>query len=278
MSCAPKFSLLVLVIAGVLFSQQPDTKIAFEVASVRPSPPHSVASVRGLEISGDRVHVGPIVLVNLIAGAYGVQNYQVQGPAWLTSSSGLTLFDIDAKAPSGSPRSAVPQMLQNLLAERFSLSVEIGSTDVEGCVLSVAKGGPRLRDPAPGSGASETAKSYNGMPLIQLGEMRAAIGADGSQHVEASNIRGLISYFTMRYAPTPFVDETGLTGDYDIKLDIPPADFTGTQLGGSPAMAREIELDAPSSALAKLGLRLERRKIASKAIIVKHVERNPTGN
>jgi uncharacterized protein (TIGR03435 family) len=278
MSRTSTFSSLFLLFAGTALSQQTDTNIKFEVASVRPSPPHSAPSVKGLEISGDRVHVGPIVLVNLIAGAYGVQNYQVQGPAWLTSTAGLTLFDVDAKAPSSSPRSAVLQMLQNLLAERFSLSVEVGSTDVEGRVLLVAKGGPRLPNPQSGTGNSETAKSYNGMPMIQLGGIRAAVGTDGSQHVEASNIGGLISYFTMRYAPTPFVDETGVTGDYDIKLDIPPADLGGTQPGGSPALARELELDAPTSALTRLGLRLERRKIALKAIIVRHVEKNPTEN
>ena len=174
----------ILVVAGVAFSQQPDTKIAFEVASVRPSPPHSGASIRGLEISGDRVHVGPMALVNLIALAYGVQNYQVQCPAWLTSPSGITLFDVDAKAPGGSSGTAVPQML-------FSLSAEIGSTDVDALVLLVAKGGPQLQHIESG-GNTEAAGDYKGIPLIQLGGIKFANGTDGAQHVEASNIRGLI--------------------------------------------------------------------------------------
>ena len=272
--CLPFF----LAAPGAVFGQPPAAeKLTFEVASVRALPPHTVPSMRGIEISGDRVHIGPMILENLIALAYGVQNHQLQGPAWLTSPSEITLFDVDAKLPGGTPRTAVPEMIQNLLAERFLLSVEIGSTDVDAFALTVAKDGPRFRRMEARGGVPEPAKDYKGMPLTQLGGVKFANGPDGTQHIESSNIPGLIFYFTNRYYPRTFLDETRLTGEYDIKLDIPPPDLTDIQRGNTGDSGQR-SLDALSAGLAKEGLRLERRKTPMKAIIVKHIEKVPTPN
>jgi uncharacterized protein (TIGR03435 family) len=250
------------------------TKPVFEVASIHPLPPGSAPSVRGLEVTGDRVHIGPMILVNLIGTAYGVQIYQVQGPPWLRSSAGITLFDIDAKARGVTTRAAAQEMLQNLLAQRFRLSVEIGSTNADALALLVAKGGSKLRPMDANGGATEPAKDYKGIPLVRVGPIKVATGTDGSVHVESSGIPGLIFYFTCQFSPTPFLNETGLTGDYDIKLDIPPPDLTDLQRGE----AQQRSLDTVSVGLAKLGLRLEQRKTAVKAIIVNHVEKDPTPN
>jgi uncharacterized protein (TIGR03435 family) len=265
-----------MLAAWPVFGQNPPAGgLSFEVASVHPLPPHSAPSARGLEISGDRVHIGPMILVNLIATAYGVQNYQVKGPAWLTSLQEITLFDVDAKASGGTTRAAAQEMLRNLLAERFALSVEIGSTEADAFALRVAKDGPKLRQRDASAAVTEPAKDYKGIPLVQMGPMKIAPAADGSAHVESSGIPGLIFYFTnIRFYPTPVVDETGLTGEYDIRLDIPPMDLTDLH----PGEAVQRSLDAVSIGLAKLGLRLEPRKTTLKAVIVKHVEKDPTAN
>lgn len=265
-----------LVVDGAAFGQPPSPKPAFEVASVRPSPPKSAPSVRGLEINPDRVHIGPMVLINLIAVAYGVENYQVQGPAWLTEVSGITLFDIDATLPLGTSRPAALEMLQNLLAERFLLKVEIGSTEVDALTLTVAKDGLKLPRREANGRAAEPAKDYKGSPLFQIGAARMAMSAEGA-HVESFQIDGLIEYFKIRFLPTPVLDETGLTGQYDIKLDFPTPDLTGLRAGDSAEGGQRV-MDAVSMVLAKQGLRLDRRKRRIKSIIVNNVEKNPTAN
>jgi uncharacterized protein (TIGR03435 family) len=264
--------LLLTMVFSFAFGQSPQDKMTFEVASVRPSAPGSAPSIRGLEIEGDRVHVGPMVLINLIALAYGVKNTHVQGPAWLTSPSELVLFDIEAKAPAGSSPSAAQQMLQNLLRERFLLNAEGGSIDADAIVLVAAKGGAKL---PPRQTGAESAKTYKGTPLFQLGSVKIGNPADGSQYIEATGIQGVVDYLSARYLPTPFVDQTGLAGEYDIKLEIPAPDRMNLQPGESPL---QRSLDALSVGLAKLGLAFERCKTPMKAVFIKSVEKRPTEN
>ncbi|MEO8595719.1 MAG: TIGR03435 family protein [Candidatus Solibacter sp.] len=259
-----------LLAAGVAYCQEAPPKISFDVASIHSSPLRDGASIRGIEVSGDRVHIGPIVPLNLIALAYGVQNTRVKGPEWLTSLKEISLFVIDAKMPAGSHKTMVPQMLQALLAERFSLSVEIGTTDVDALSLLVAKGGPKFQR----GRSTEISTNYKGIPVIEITGVRFANGADGAQHIETSTPGGLALYLSNRYLPATFVDQTELEGEYDIKLDIPPVDPADAQLSPPQERGRETL----PSALAKLGLKLESRKVAMKTIFVKHMEKNPTEN
>ncbi len=78
----------------------------------------------------------------------------------------------------------------------------------------------------------------------------------------------------------PVFDETGLTGEYDIKLDIPVPDASRYQTGARVSLDELLAgvIDDLSGAVASLGLKLERRKILVKTVIVKHMEQNPTAN
>ena len=115
---------LMVLAAGSVFGQTP----AFEVASIKPSEPITPAMVAsgklhaGMKIDGKRVDIGNFALMQLICKAYDVKTYQVSGPSWL-QAVGLAgqRFDIVANLPEGATKEQVPQMLQNLLAERFKL-------------------------------------------------------------------------------------------------------------------------------------------------------------
>jgi uncharacterized protein (TIGR03435 family) len=276
--------LLVVAIAGTTaFGQPPGAgKLTFEVASVRPSPPNRAASPKGIEVSGDHVHIGPMLLANLIGAAYGVPYYRIQGPNWLTELSTLkfTLFDVDATLPTGTGKADAPEMLRSLLAERFALSVEVGNMEVDGLALTVAKNGPKLRPKVGQGDASPRTKDDDGRVLIPIGAARIAMDAVKGLYVESSTTPGLVDYFSMYLAPMPVLDETGLTDEYDVKLNIPLPDIAPSQPGERVSVeelhARSI-IDL-SDAVASLGLRLERRKFPVKTVIVKHVEQNPTAN
>ena len=58
-----------------------------------------------------------VTLQSVIARAYEVREFQVDGPGWLGSAR----FDIMARAPEGTPDRLRPAMLRSLLAERFKL-------------------------------------------------------------------------------------------------------------------------------------------------------------
>jgi len=269
-------ALAILMAVQVAFGQA-----AFEVASVRQSPAGSGASPRGIEINGDNVHIGPMLLLNLIATAYGVPNQYVEGPDWLTSlqKMELRLFDVNAKLPAGAGagRAEAPQMLKKLLAERFALSAEQGSKQVEAIALSVGKNGAKLPPKSPGQ--ESRTKDEKGRTLISIGTAKLAVSAEGA-HVESAKIQGLGDYFSIHFGP-PVLDETGLTGEYDIKLDIAPADIKSLQQDGARPTAealREQSIRDVSDAVERLGLKLERKKAIVKTVLVKSVEKNPTEN
>ena len=112
--------------AAALYAQTPAAAPAFEVASIKPVDmpgPAQAASGKihvGMKIDAARVDIGLFSLTDLICKAYDVKKFQVSGPDWL----GTQRFDVIAKMPEGATKDQVPQMLQNLLAERFKLEIK----------------------------------------------------------------------------------------------------------------------------------------------------------
>jgi uncharacterized protein (TIGR03435 family) len=100
--------------------------------------------------SPDRLTYQRALFRTLVMDAYGVQRDQIGGPVWATAdaSDGGALFDVSAKVPEGATKEQVAAMLQNLLKERFKLSVHREQTQNAGYALVVAKGGSRLKDSA----------------------------------------------------------------------------------------------------------------------------------
>jgi uncharacterized protein (TIGR03435 family) len=145
--------------AAAVPAQTAPGRLAFEVASVKPSPPPESPMaemvMRAQENSKESMPVGMIPLKgmtvslqkrslrSLIAAAYRVRMSQVSGPGWIAELR----FDIEAKLPEGSSTKTVNEMLQTLLEDRFALKVRRETRSVSGFALLVGKDGPRL---APG--------------------------------------------------------------------------------------------------------------------------------
>src|ERR1035438_7727950 len=111
---------LALLMAGAVFGQTPAAPPAFEVASVKPAPPPTPGSIK-VQMGGDpgMVDYKNVSLKTVIALAYEMKEFQISGPDWLEAAR----FDILAKVPANAPKAQIPLMLQNLLAERFKLTV-----------------------------------------------------------------------------------------------------------------------------------------------------------
>ena len=98
-------------------------ELQFEVASVRPATARRLHFPR-LEggpgsLDPERINYTDVTLRYLLMAAYGVQEYQVSGPAWLTSE----LYDIVAKLPPGTTKEELQGMFRTLLEERFNVSL-----------------------------------------------------------------------------------------------------------------------------------------------------------
>ena len=278
---------------------------AFEVASVKPSP------VPG---PNERVFFGPprggpgtrdpgqitwtrAALRNMLMTAYDIQTFQLEGPGWLSTER----YDIIAKVPEGATKEQVNIMWQNLLKERFGLTLHHESREFQVDELTVAKGGAKLTptdlestaEPfAPTPGPLKLDKNWrqemNGYGAI----ITIFPGANGTvtAHIHAKGLT--VAELVLRMGPRrPVIDKAGLIGRYDVDLDYTP-DLTGlppppSPQGGAPPSPStgapgEIASDPGStmaSALEKqLGLKLTASKAKLDVIIVDHAEKAPTAN
>jgi uncharacterized protein (TIGR03435 family) len=183
---------------------------SFEVASIKPS--RSGSGNHNWDSSTDRVAIENYSLRDLIASAYGLKSdaQVLGGPQWL----GKMHFDIAAKvddAEVAKLRSmTAPEqskewnlMLQSLLADRFALKVTPGERTVPVYALVVAKSGLKLTPAA----ANETGHSISGdnAHMTATAISMDTLADDLTTMPESDN--------------RVVVNRTGLTIDYDFKLD-----------------------------------------------------------
>jgi len=268
---------------------------AFEVASVKPSPP----------IPPDgRVYFGPArggpgtpdpgqitwsyaTIKNLLMTAYDVKAFQVSGPAWM----GTERYDIVAKVPAGTTKEQVGVMWQKLLAERFGVMLHHESREFQVEELVAARGGPKLKETADDLAAALPP----GPPsLDKNGDLRSAgmvsmlySGPSPKAHTVAraqpiAQLTAMLSNQLNR----PVLDRTGLTGRYDFALDYslrasppPPGQPGPDPAAAVPAdSASDAGPDITAALQQQLGLRLVAGKAKLDVVVIEKAERVPTAN
>ena len=240
---------------------------AFEVASVRPAAPCCAPGQWRESTAGqDRIDFRYVTLRYCIAFAYRMKEYQVTGPGWL----GETHYDIVAKAPAGTQHDQLPDMVRQLLAERFKLEVHHETREFSVYVIAVGKNGPKLKESPPEPGSPEGAAIGMSMTPAGLGRIEVRHG----------NMTALANTLA-RVMRRPVVDMTGLTARYDFDLEYVREEGAGMAMpapGGAPsASAPEFGVSLFNS-MQQLGLKLEARKPALDAIVVDRAEKAPTEN
>jgi len=286
-----------------------DAELRFEVASVR----LAGAARRGgpASVNPGRVVYERTLFRKLLMDAYGVQLGQIKGPAWTTADaiSGGPLFDVVANIPPGATSEQIPTMLQNLLKDRFKLSVHREEAPSLAFAIEVAKQGPKLKKSAGPRLASEYAKLKGGT----RGAVQYELDKDGFPNLfpergfgatfDGSTVRmrfrdyplvDLVQQFSYMLN-VPMIDRTGLTGNYDFTFEFTLPENAG-RVGGramlplSPgqlaprntAVPTEGEIAAApnvSSAMEKqLGLKLQGTRLPADLLVIDHVEKTPTDN
>lgn len=206
-------------------------------------------------------------LKELVVAAYGLKDYQVEGPAWIETDG----YEITAKVPKGTTAEQFQLMMQQLLAERFKVTVHRETKSMQVYVLSVGKNGPKLKEvdaatleaakaaaaagPAPGRGAPGQAPMPPPLPgagtmtfSTGVGPMMAGrgspppkgVGPRTSMSMGPGGMRRTLSgYLTIAQVVTslsnmldrPVTDLTELKGTYDIDLAWVP-DGNDANIGG----------------------------------------------
>jgi uncharacterized protein (TIGR03435 family) len=280
------------LVSAVLFagacSAQP---LEFEVAAIKPAAPQAVHV--GTTIDGTRLDMGFFSLTALIVTAYKVEADEITGPDWMAT----TRFDILARLPEGATKEQVPVMLQALLAKRFKLAIRRESREHQVYALVPGKDGPKLKEtPADfvvGSGPFEGGRGNRTIRAViqplPPGGWQTISFVDGRTLYESRKLSmAEFARFLRRYTDTPVVDLTGLSGFYELALEVPPTVANRPRrpgalaaTDGSPRPAEEASDPSGVSiftSVQKLGLRLEKRKMALDQLVVEHIEKTPTEN
>ena len=225
-----------------------DAPSTFEVASIRPSQEGREA----FEVLPGSITMRNMRLTGAIRWAYNVLDVQVYGPDWLNT----TRFDIVAKAGAPAKEPEMKRMMQTLLADRFKLELHRQTKEVNAMVLTVAKGGHKMKE-----------VEREGSPSFSTGKLNLT--------GKGATIAQLISFLS-RELRLPIVDQTGLTGRYDYFMDINAyvTDEMRNQ-SGPPLEAPSIIANALQ---AQLGLKVEAKKVPLEVLIVDKMEKTPTDN
>jgi uncharacterized protein (TIGR03435 family) len=236
--------------------------LEFDVATVKPSPPLDLDKLRAEIQAGKQPRFGPHVdaaraeyiymtLKQLLAIAYHVKEYEIEGPAWL----GEERFDIEATLPAGASKDDAPAMLKALLQDRFKLEAHPDTEERKVLALVVAKDGPKLKtspppaafDPntplKPGEqqmdgpdGPVRVLRNPDGSMTLNLGDRGTVTNRFDAQaqalRIESTGVTmaGFAEILTrvMQVGNTggpQVVDQTGLKGYYEVETEISLADL-----------------------------------------------------
>ena len=245
---------LIIFTSCAAFGQAAAESPTFEVASVKPAEPQAMGMMRvrmgggpGTPDPGQLTYSNAS-LKDVLINAYAVKGYQINGPKWLDSER----FDIMAKIPKGATKEQFQLMLQNLLAERFKLTLHHETKELPMYALVVGKGGPKLKEsvdddpaaPPPPPPPPPPPGSDGAGPV--MGRMR--VGADGTPQLPpgvgkngmmmmimngrmrlVANHRPITALLEMlsNQLGRPVVDATELKANYDFTLDFAPDGMNG---------------------------------------------------
>jgi uncharacterized protein (TIGR03435 family) len=226
---------------------------SYEVATIKPASPdaqHSLYDLHARDLNGTG-----FTATELIKIAYNVRGRQVLGgPSWLNQ----TRYDIVAKpdTPGQPSEDQTRLMVRKLLTERFHLVSHTAQQDYPVLALTLDPKAPRPTPTDPKLNAN------SGMYGRRDGE-------DLVLQLTGTTIHDFIGFVMNTFQSKQLVDETGLTGTYDITLrvaDIAQGHASDDDIGNALVLAAQ-----------HAGFKLVSRKAPLSVVVVDHID-PPTPN
>jgi uncharacterized protein (TIGR03435 family) len=221
-----------------------------------------------------------------------LKDYQVSGPDWLSER-----LQVDAKLPAGAKREQVPEMMQALLADRFGMRAHRETKELPVYAIVVGKGGLKMKESPPDPDADNAAASAPVNVTGSGGRGGVSINLGGGSYYAFANNKFEGKKLTMavladsltRYMDRPVVDMTGITGKYDLTLQLTPQDYmamlirsaVGVGVSLPPEALKYLEGASDESlfsAMEALGLNLQPRKAPLEMLVVDQISKAPTAN
>jgi len=245
---------LALLVAFAAFGQAPATP-KFEVATIKPTDPNFGGIL--IQFPAGTLALRGFTLKDIIGFAYDMDNRQILNiPKEIESQR----YDVVGKAekPLMPANTDVKPMVQSLLAERFQLKFHRETREIPVYVLTVVKGGHKMKPRTEGDGGPPTSMLFQGANLPARNTSIAML-AGGLQKLVLDR---------------PIIDKTGLKGNFDFTLQWRP---DGTQFGGRggtlPAAADPDRVDIFTALQEQLGLKLDAVRGPGDVMVIDKVEK-----
>lgn len=221
----------------------------WEVATVKPSDPNDPAG-QHMNVRGRHLMLLDTTVEQFLLLGYGVQKSQLADlPDWATTRRWNVegVPDVEGK-PSWKQ---LQGMIRKILAERFGLQLHHERREMAVYALTVAKGGPKM-------------VANTGDPN---GWMQQQNGENNGWHVEALKNTSMadLALILQFHVDRPVVDQTGLKGRYDFKLQWTIDDASTTAPDAPPGLFTAIQ--------DQIGLKLQRVKAPADVLVIDKVER-----
>ena len=221
----------------------------WDVSTVKPSDPNDTNA--GFQLKGQRIYIERMTVESMLKMSYGVQDKQIDGaPSWVATER----WDVqgEADAPGKPSVKQFQSLVRKILAERFGFKEHTETREMEVYAITVAKGGAKLTASAgdPNGLMSENDHDNGGQRTMRM------------TNATMTEFALLMKFYMDR----PVVDQTGLTGRYDLALNW-TFDEARAPTDGSAAPSLF------TAAQEQLGLKLEPVKAATDVLVVDKVER-----
>lgn len=244
-----------VALAPVDFCQDKPTRLTFDVASIRPTKPGTVAGMIKAIPGGHGYTAQNVPVKLMISLMYKVPMRQIEGgPDWLNTER----FDIEARADGTYSLDDLHTMFQNLLADRFNLKFHKENREGNVYALTVDPAGLKMK-------SNDSAENFN-IPLIPR-DQTTFVGT----RVPMPYLSWWLGQQVQR-DERPVIDKTGLSGYWDFTLSFLPPLPPDISRDDLPPEVR----DKPSifdAVRDQLGLKLEAQRGPVEHFVVDHVER-----
>lgn len=240
----------------------------FDLADVHPSPFANQPNADLEWMPSGRFFVRQNTMADLIAFAWNIDDNRVlRGPSWLD----FDRFDISARAPRGTSVDDFRLMLRALLADRFALTVHTDTKTLPAFVLTVSKGGLKMKPSAKTDDGTVAPLSCNS-PQQPQDQAPGAVPYNilDCKNMPITELADDLRGWGGNYLTNPVINQTGLTGSWDFELK-----WTGR---GQLARAGADGISMFDAVEKQLGLKLEAKTAPLPVVFVDSANEKPTPN